>query len=200
MAVVVAKEDVDKFIALAERENLETTPVAVVTEEPRVKMYWRGKTIVDVSRKFLDTNGDVKKASISVQKPDYANNYFNQKEKVNDIEKKWKEIIQDLNCCSQKGLAERFDSTIGSGTVLMPFGGKYQMSPQEGMCARIPTLLGYTNTGTIMTYGYNPNISIWSPFHGAVYANIEAISKYVAIGGNYKNAWLTLQEYFEIKK
>ncbi len=197
MAVVVSKEDVEKFESLAEKENLETTVVAEVTEEPRMKMYWRGKLIVDISRDFLNTNGDVKVSNIKVTKPNYENSYFNQKKDSNSIEKAWKETIQDLNCCSQKGLVERFDSSIGAGTVLMPFGGKYQLSPQEGMCARIPTLNGYTNSGTIMTYGYNPEIAIWSPFHGAVYALVESISKYVAIGGDYKNAWLTLQEYFE---
>lgn len=197
MAVVVAKEDVQKFMQLAAKENLETTEVAVVTKEPRVKMYWRNKLIVDISREFLDTNGDVKKTSAKVTKPNYEDNYFTRKMDSKDIEKTWKETIKNLNCCSQKGLVERFDSSIGAGTVLMPFGGKYQLTPQEGMCARIPTLKGYTNTGTIMTYGYNPEISIWSPFHGAVYAIIESITKYVAIGGDYKKAWLTLQEYFE---
>ena len=197
MAVVVAKENVEKFEKLAEKENLETTVVATVTENPRVKMYWRGKLIVDISRAFLDTNGDVKVSNIKVRKPDYENSYFTNKTDKTNIEKAWKETVQDLNCCSQKGLVERFDSSIGSGTVLMPFGGKYQLSPQEGMCARIPTLKGYTNTGTIMTYGYNPEIATWSPFHGAVYALVESISKYVSIGGDYKKAWLTLQEYFE---
>ncbi len=197
MAVVVAKENADKFMSLAEKENLETTVVSKVSENPRVKMYWRGKLIVDISREFLNTNGDVKKSNITVNKPDYQNSYFTKNNENKDIEKTWKETIQDLNCCSQKGLVERFDSSIGAGTVLMPFGGKYQLSPQEGMCARIPTLKGYTNTGTIMTYGYNPEIAMWSPFHGAVYALIESITKYVAIGGDYKKAWLTLQEYFE---
>lgn len=197
MAVVVAKENVEKFEKLAEKENLETTVVATVTENPRVKMYWRGNLIVDISRAFLDTNGDVKVSNIKVRKPDYENSYFTNKTDKTNIEKVWKETVQDLNCCSQKGLVERFDSSIGSGTVLMPFGGKYQLSPQEGMCARIPTLKGYTNTGTIMTYGYNPEIATWSPFHGAVYALVESISKYVSIGGDYKKAWLTLQEYFE---
>ncbi len=197
MAVVVAKENAEKFMKLAEKENLETTIVAEVKEEPRVKMYWRGKLIVDISRDFLNTNGDVKKSNVTVEKPDYANSYFDKKTEIKDIEKTWKETLQDLNSCSQKGLVERFDSSIGAGTVLMPYGGKYQLSPQEGMCARIPTLKGYTNTGTIMTFGYNPEIAVWSPFHGAVYAIVESITKYVAIGGDYKKAWLTLQEFFE---
>ena len=196
MAVVIAKENVDKFRSLAEKENIETSIVAEVVEEPRVKMFWRGKAIVDISREFLDTNGATKENKASITKPDYNNSYF-KSNKVEDLESKWKKTVSDLNCCSQKGLVERFDSTIGANTVLMPFGGKYQLTPTEGMVARIPTLKGYTNSGTIMTYGYNPYLSSWSPFHGAVYAIIESVSKYVAIGGDYKKAWLTLQEYFE---
>lgn len=196
MAVVVAKENVEKFEQLASKENIETSIVADVVEEPRVKMYWRSNKIVDISREFLDTNGDVKKANVEIQKPDEKNNYFKEEE-PKDVVKAWKNNISSLNCCSQKGLVERFDSTIGAGTVLMPFGGKYQLTPAEGMVARIPTLKGYTNTGTIMTFGYNPYLSTWSPFHGAVYAVVESITKYVAIGGDYKKAWLTFQEYFE---
>lgn len=196
MAVVVAKENVDKFIDLAETENIEATVVAEVVADPRVKMYWREKLIVDISREFLDTNGTVKEAKVTVTKPNYEESYFTKKE-IRDIESKWKEILADLNCCSQRGLVERFDSSIGANTVLMPFGGKYQLTPSEGMAARIPTLEGYTNTGTIMTFGYNPKIAKWSPFHGAVYAVVESVSKYVAIGGDYKKAWLTLQEFFE---
>ena len=196
MAVVVAKENVEKFEELASKENIETSIVADVVEEPRVKMYWRGNKIVDISREFLDTNGDVKKANAEIQKPDGKTNYF-KKEEPKDVVKAWKDNISSLNCCSQKGLVERFDSTIGAGTVLMPFGGKYQLTPAEGMAARVPTLNGYTNTGTIMTFGYNPYLSTWSPFHGAVYAVVESITKYVAIGGDYKKAWLTFQEYFE---
>lgn len=196
MAVVVADKDVENFINLAEKENIEATVVAKVVEEPRVKMYWRNKVIVDLSREFLNTNGDVKNANAKITKPLDAENYFASKQ-VNDIEKTWKETITDLNCCSQRGLVERFDSTIGANTVIMPFGGKYQLTPAEGMVARIPTLEGYTDAGTIMTYGYNPYIASWSPFHGAVYAIIESVAKYVALGGDYKKAYLTLQEYFE---
>ena len=196
MAVVVAKENVDKFRELAEKENIETSIVAEVVEEPRVKMFWKGKLIVDISREFLDTNGATKENKAEIVKPDFNNNYF-KKNDVEDIESKWKKTVSDLNCCSQKGLVERFDSTIGANTVLMPFGGKYQLTPSEGMVARIPTLKGYTNAGTVMTFGFNPYLSSWSPFHGAVYAIIESVSKYVAIGGDYKKAWLTLQEYFE---
>ena len=196
MAVVVADKDVENFINLAEKENIEATVVAKVVEEPRVKMYWRNKVIVDLSREFLNTNGDVKNANAKITKPLDAENYFANKT-VNDIEKTWKETITDLNCCSQRGLVERFDSTIGANTVIMPFGGKYQLTPAEGMVARIPTLEGYTDAGTIMTYGYNPYIASWSPFHGAVYAIVESVAKYVALGGDYKKAYLTLQEYFE---
>lgn len=196
MAVVVASENVEKFEKLASKENIETSIVADVVEEPRVKMYWRGNLIVDISREFLDTNGDTKKANLEIAKPDEASNYFNKKEVENNVEE-WKKNISSLNCCSQKGLVERFDSSIGAGTVVMPFGGKYQLTPAEGMAARIPTLEGYTNTGTIMTYGYNPYLSTWSPFHGAVYAVVESVTKYVAMGGDYKKAWLTFQEYFE---
>lgn len=197
MAVVVAKENAEKFIHLAETENIESTIVAEVVEEPRVKMYWREKCIVDISREFLDTNGDVKKTEVAVKKPDYEKSPLRTQENPKDLEIKWKETISSLNCCSQKGLVERFDSTIGANTVLMPFGGKYQLTPSEGMVARIPTLKGYTKTGTIMTYGYNPEIAKWSPFHGAVYSIIESVTKLVAIGGDYKESWLTLQEYFE---
>ena len=196
MAVVVADKDVENFINLAEKENIEATVVAKVLEEQRVKMYWRNKVIVDLSREFLNTNGDVKNANAKITKPLDAENYFENKQ-VSDIEKTWKETITDLNCCSQRGLVERFDSTIGANTVIMPFGGKYQLTPAEGMVARIPTLEGYTDAGTIMTYGYNPYIASWSPFHGAVYAIVESVAKYVALGGDYKKAYLTLQEYFE---
>lgn len=196
MAVVVADKDVENFIHLAEKENIEATVVAKVVEEPRVKMYWRNKVIVDLSREFLNTNGDVKNANAKITKPLDAENYFASTE-VSDIEKTWKETITDLNCCSQRGLVERFDSTIGANTVIMPFGGKCQLTPAEGMVARIPTLEGYTDAGTIMTYGYNPYIASWSPFHGAVYAIVESVAKYVALGGDYKKAYLTLQEYFE---
>lgn len=196
MAVVVRARDVEEFEKLASLENIETSLVADVVEEPRVKMYWRGKCIVDISREFLDTNGDVKKANAQILEPDNNNNYFNKQAPENKVEA-WKKTISDLNCCSQKGLVERFDSTIGAGTITMPFGGKYQLTPAEGMAARIPTLEGYSDTGTVMTYGYNPYLTSWSPFHGAVYAVIESVTKYVAMGGDYKKAWLTFQEYFE---
>lgn len=180
MAVVVGKEDADKLIAFAEKENIEATIVAEVVAEPRVKMYWRGNLIVDIAREFLDTNGKVKNATVQVVKPKEDESYFKH-QKIEDIKEKWKQTITNLNCCSQKGLVERFDSSIGSNTVIMPFGGKYQLTPALGMVARIPTLKGYTESGTIMTYGYNPYLASWSPFHGAIYAILESVSKYVAI-------------------
>ena len=220
MAVVIESKDVEKFQKLASSENLETTVVATVTEEPRMKMYWRGKLIVDLSREFLNTNGTVKKANAKIEKPEGLEEYFSGKRKQNangvggnahidpqDCFKtngkncakteRWKNVISDLNCCSQKGLVERFDSTIGAGTVFMPFGGKYQLTPVEAMCARIPTLKGYTNSGTVMSFGYDPYLSEISPLHGAVYAVIDSLTKYVACGGDYKKAWFTFQEYFE---
>ena len=205
MAVVVSSKDVEKFEALAAKENIETSVVADVVQDPRVKMYWRGKLIVDISREFLDTNGDTKKQTAEINKPEGVENYFSGVEgnciKTSDSDcsrtERWKNTISGLNCCSQKGLVERFDSTIGAGTVLMPFGGKYGLTPTEGMVAKIPTLSGYTNTGTIMTYGYDPYLATLSPFHGAVYAVVESVTKYVAMGGDYKKAWLTFQEYFE---
>lgn len=215
MAVVISKNDAEKFQKLAESENIESTIVAKVTEEPRMKMYWRGKLIVDLSREFLNTNGTVKKAEAKIYKPEGLAEYFNGEKrgqshffseqenciKVNGVNcskvDRWKSVISDLNCCSQKGLVERFDSTIGAGTVFMPFGGKYQLTPIEAMCARIPTLKGYTNSGTVMSYGYDPYLSEISPFHGAVFAIIDSLTKYVACGGDYKKAWFTFQEYFE---
>ena len=200
MAVVVAKENVEKFMKLAENENIESTIVAKVVENPRVIMFWNGKKIVDVSREFLNTNGATKNAKVEVEAPDFEalkKDNEEMKEHTKDIAKAWKQTLSNLNVCSQKGLVERFDSTIGAGTVLMPFGGKYQLTPADAMVATIPTLNGHTNSGTVMSYGYNPFISSWSPFHGAVMAVVESVSKYVAVGGDYKKAWLTLQEYFE---
>lgn len=202
MAVVIDRNGEEAFIQAARRENLEATTVAVVTHEKRLKMYWRGKVIVDISRDFLNTNGVTKNASVIVESPKIEDSYFKkvqgeQAKSTLDWREKWISILKDLNVCSQKGLVEMFDSTIGAGTVLMPFGGKYQLTPAEGMVAKIPVLDGDTNTGTVMTYGYNPSIAKWSPFHGAVYAIVEALAKITAIGGDYRKARLTLQEYFE---
>ena len=215
MAVVIEEKDVEKFQKLAEAENIESTVVAKVTKEPRMKMYWRGKLIVDLSREFLNTNGTVKIANAKIEAPKGLADYFAWGKRgqapfspktSNCIKtngknclktKLWKDTISDLNCCSQKGLVERFDSSIGAGTVLMPFGGKYQLTPTEAMCARIPTLNGYTNSGTIMSFGYDPYLSEISPLHGAAFAVIDSLTKYVACGGDYKKAWFTFQEYFE---
>jgi len=202
MAVVVSHENVEAFISEAAQENLEATPVAFVTEIPRVRIRWRGKLIVDIAREFLNTNGVKKKTCAVVTAPSEASGFFDEiPEEVSmcreDIKTAWLNNLKRLNVCSQRGLVERFDSTIGAGTVLMPFGGKYQLSPAEGMVAKIPVLNGDTSTGSIMTFGYNPSLAKWSPFHGAVYAIIEAIAKVCAIGGDYRKTRLSLQEYFE---
>jgi phosphoribosylformylglycinamidine synthase len=202
MAVVVAKENVKAFMDAAREENLESSEVAEVTKTPRLKMNWRGKTIVDISRDFLNTNGVKQETSVKVQSPEEGEDYFKTLPEeievcINDLEKAWLSNLKRLNVCSQKGLVERFDSTIGAGSVFMPFGGEYQLSPSEGMVAKIPVLNGETSTGTIMTFGYNPSIGKWSPFHGALYAVVEAVSKVVAIGGKLEDVRLTLQEYFE---
>lgn len=194
MAVVVREKDVDRFIAFANEENLEATPVAVVTDENRLVMNWRDKTICDISRDFLNTNGAVKNTDIEVVLPEKT---VFEPEIVTDVKAKWLDTLKDLNVCSQKGLAEKFDSTIGAGTVLMPFAGKYQLTPADGMAAKVPVLHGTTNSATIMTFGYNPEISKRSPYHGATYAIIESVSKAVALGADYKSIYLTFQEYFE---
>jgi len=197
MAVVVAAADAARFIEFAGEENLEATIVAEVVEEERLRMTWRGKTIVDLSREFLNTNGVRQNTNVKVAAPDKDGFYFKAKEYAADVEKQWIDTLKDLNVCSQKGLVERFDSTIGTGTVLMPFGGKYQDTPTEGMVAKLPVLKGDTTTGTIMTYGFNPDIAKWSPFHGALYAVLESVAKIVACGGDYSKVRLTFQEYFE---
>jgi phosphoribosylformylglycinamidine synthase len=199
MAVVVAKEHADHFKALAESENLEAVQVAEVTSNRRLKMLWRGNTIVDIARDFLDTNGVKQHAEVSVQEPSAEDNYFVKKTASisSDIKEAWLNNLRDLNVCSQRGLVERFDSSIGAGTILMPFGGKYQATPAIGMAAKLPVESGDTTTGTLMAYGYNAQMAKWSPFHGALYAVVEAVSKIVAMGGNYQTIRLTLQEYFE---
>lgn len=193
MAVVVNKEDVSRFIELSAEENLEAVVVAEVTDNERLRMYWRGNKIVDLKREFLDTNGARQTTDIKVSLPG------NYKFSVGDVDVKsyWIENLKKLNVASQKGLVERFDSTIGSGTVLMPFGGKYANTQQEGMVAKIPVLNGWSKDATIMTYGFNPDLGVWSPYHMAYYSVIEAVTKLAAIGGNYRKARLTLQEYFE---
>ncbi|MHB8063607.1 MAG: phosphoribosylformylglycinamidine synthase, partial [Ruminiclostridium sp.] len=198
MAVVVDAKDVERFINFAAQENLEAVVVAEVTEAARLKMTWRGKKIVDLSREFLNSNGAKQRIDIEITAPK-AKTYFDQYNdiKIENITEKWIGNLQNLNSCSQKGLVERFDSTIGANTVLMPFGGKNQLTPAEGMAAKLPLMKGDTTTGTLMSYGYNPDISTWSPFHGAVFAVVESIAKIAAMGGDYSKARLTLQEYFE---
>jgi len=209
MAVVISAEDLETFIRYAQEENLEATLVAKVSSNPRLKMIWRGKAIVDVSREFLNTNGVQQKTNVFVTSPKADRNYFKRLpetvEKILSVgadatsllKKAWLVNLADLNVCSQKGLVERFDGSIGMSSVLMPFGGKYQATPVEGMVAKIPVLSGDTNTATVMTYGYNPQLALWSPFHGALYAVVDAVTKIVALGGNYGQVRLTLQEYFE---
>ncbi|WP_373323046.1 phosphoribosylformylglycinamidine synthase [Desulforamulus aquiferis] len=202
MAVVVSQGDAEAFCKFAQEENLEVTVVAKVTSSPRLKMSWRGKYIVDLSRAFLDTNGVKQKTKVVVKSAPEQQNYFRSLPgavigKLPQLKEAWLANLQDLNVCSQKGLVERFDSTIGAATVLMPFGGKYQATPAEGMVSKIPVLSGETDTATIMTHGYNPKLAKWSPFHGALYGVVEAVSKLVVLGGDFSSARLTLQEYFE---
>ncbi|MGI6669175.1 MAG: phosphoribosylformylglycinamidine synthase [Acetivibrionales bacterium] len=201
MAVVVSEGDEERFIRAAEDENLEATRVAVVTNTGRLRMKWRGKTLVDISRKFLDTNGVRQSVKVLVKSPEKS--YFTETSRrnmaltVQGIREGWIRNLQRLESCCQKGLVERFDSTVGAATVLMPFGGKYQLSPAEGMAAKLPVLDGDTTTCTMMTYGFNPAISKLSPFHGAVYAVVEAVAKIVAMGGDYRKTRMSFQEYFE---
>lgn len=202
MAVVIEKRRVDDFIRLADAENLEAKVVAFVSDDRRLKMLWRGREIVDLSRDFLDTNGVKQSIRVKVAPPDPETNYLRKlpeavEAQLTDLETAWLENLKDLNVCSQKGLAERFDSTVGGGTVLMPFGGKYQSTPAEGMVAKLPARGGNTNTATAMTFGFNPHLMQWSPFHGAAYAIVEAAAKIVALGGRYDRIRLSLQEYFE---
>lgn len=195
MAVVVEKGKAEEFIKHAEEENLEAIIVSKVTDDRTLKMFWRGKTIVSIKRDFLDTNGVRQKVDVKVDTPS-DKDYFAEQH-IDNIEKQWIENIRDLNVASQRGLVEKFDSSIGAGTVLMPFGGKYQLTPSEVMCAKIPLIDGETKTGTLMSYGYNPHLAKWSPFHGALYAVVDSVAKIVAAGGDYKNVRLTFQEYFE---
>lgn len=202
MAVVVAPGDEERFIRSAREENLEATTVAVVTAEKRMVMSWRGKTIVDISREFLNTNGVTQYANVRVASPLKENAYFDRLPKTctdhgGNLSEAWTANLSSLNHCSQRGLVEMFDSSIGASTVLMPLGGKYQLTPQEGMAAKIPVHKGSTITGTLMSYGYNPEIAMWSPFHGAVFAVVESCAKIAALGGDYKKIRLTFQEYFE---
>ena len=194
MAVVISKENEKRFIELSNKENLEAVTVAVVTDTERLRMLWRNKEIVNLKREFLDTNGARQVTKVKVLEPEKYP--FNIEENI-DIKEKWINTLRDLNISSQKGLVERFDSTIGTGTVLMPFGGKYQNTPQEGMACKIPVLNGESKTASLMSFGFNPYLGMWSPYHMAYYSVIEAITKLSAMGGYYKKVRLTLQEYFE---
>lgn len=193
MAVVISSENADRFIKLSEEENLEATIVAEVTDTDRLRMNWKDKTIVDIKRSFLDTNGAKQEISLKVKSP----SVYPYEIKNCDVKEEWLKSLRNLNVCSQKGLIERFDSTIGGGTVLMPLGGKYQLTPAEGMAAKIPVLGGESKDASLMTYGFNPYLGVWSPFHMAFYSVIESVTKIAAMGGDYKKVRLTFQEYFE---
>ena len=202
MAVVIDPEDLDAFVKFADEENLEATLVAIVTEEPRLVMKWRNQPIVRMTRAFLDTNGVRQHVTAVIDQPDEKKRYVHQVPKAvrscgTDLERAWVENLKDLNVCSQKGLAERFDSTIGGNSVLMPFGGRKQLTPAEGMVAKLPVQGAETNTATAMTFGLDPAFTEWSPFHGALYAVVEAAAKMVALGGRADKIRLTFQEYFE---
>ena len=194
MAVVVAPEDVDAFMAAAAKENLLATVVAKATDTNRLRMNWNGKTIVDLSREFLNSNGAEKHTDIVAAAPTAMPQ---RDERYEDTPDGWRELMSSLNICSQKGLVEKFDSTIGAGTVLMPYGGVYQLTPAQAMAAKIPVLKGETSTCSLMGWGFNPVISEHSPYHGAIYAVIESVAKVIAAGGTRKQCWLTFQEYFE---
>ncbi|MDQ7093484.1 phosphoribosylformylglycinamidine synthase [Desulfosporosinus sp. PR] len=208
MAVVIDSQHLEEFIRFARGENLEATPVARVSSDPRLKMTWRGRLIVDLSREFLNTNGVKQRTKVRVNLPETATNYFKRLPAAltafleepsgnTSVKQAWLANLQDLNVCSQKGLVERFDSSIGMSTVLMPLGGKYQITPAEGMVAKLPLLSGDSKLATVMTFGYNPQLAKWSPFHGALYAVVDAVTRIVALGGDYRQVRLTLQEYFE---
>ncbi|MBQ3378891.1 MAG: phosphoribosylformylglycinamidine synthase [Clostridia bacterium] len=197
MAVVVEKGDADRFMALAAEENLEATVVARVTDTGRLVMKWNGDVTVDLSREFLNSNGAPKTTRVSVPKIDLDKIELSYKAEGKQFRDKLTNMLSDLNVCSQRGLVERFDSTIGAGSVVMPYGGIFQRSKMRYMAAKIPVLGGNTNTASIMSYGFNPYVSKASPFHGAVYAVVESLSNIAASGAPIKGAYLTLQEYFE---
>ena len=195
MAVVVDPKDADQFLAYAAEENLEATKVAVVSEDPRLVLRWRGKEIVNISRAFLDTNGAHQETDVTVSMPKKEESFFASKE-VTDVKEKWLSMLADLNVCSQKGLVEMFDSSIGAGSVVMPYGGKNQLTEVQTMVAKVPVAKGNTDAVTMMSYGFNPYLSSWSPYHGAVYAVTESIAKITAAGGDYSKIRMTFQEYF----
>ncbi len=193
MAVVIDAKDEEKFFALAAEENLEATRVAVVTAEPRLKMQWRGKLICDISREFLNTNGAQKHTKVALSAPETPE-YFKDKP-ADNIKETWMATLSDLNVCSQKGLSVRFDSSIGAGSVLMPFGGLHQLTPEDAMAAKIPTM-GETDNATLMAFGYQPRLAKESPFDSAIYAVVESLAKITAAGGDRRDVYLTFQEYF----
>ena len=195
MAVVVDAGDVDEFMKYAAEENLEAVCVAEVTESPRLVLKWRGKEIVNISRAFLNTNGAHQETAVAVDMPSETEKYFERKE-VGDVREAWLNTLKDLNVCSQKGLVEMFDGSIGAGSVFMPYGGKYQLTETQTMVAKLPVLKGKTDTVTMMSYGFDPYLSSWSPYHGAVYAVLESVARIVASGGDYSRIRFTFQEYF----
>jgi len=198
MAIVVDPKDVDKMLVFAEEENLEAVVVAIVTEAPRLVMRWRGEEIVNISREFLDTNGAHQEATAYVTLPAKEQNYLNKGFAIEakDLKEKWLKNLSALNVCSKKGLVEIFDSSIGAATVTMPYGGKYQLSPIQTMTAKLPVLEGACDTVTMMSYGFDPYLSTWSPFHGSVYAVISSVAKIVAAGGDHSKIRFTFQEFF----
>ena len=196
MAVVVDPKDVDQFLAYASQENLEAVAVAKVTESPRLVMRWRGKTIVDLSRAFLDTNGAHQETDVLLETPSGDHKPFERKE-TGDVREAWLRMLEDLNVCSQKGLVERFDGSIGAGSVYMPYGGRYQLTPTQSMAAKLPLLEGKTDAVTLMSYGFDPELSSWSPYHGAAFAVITSVAKIAAAGGDCKKIRFTFQEYFK---
>ena len=195
MAVVVDPKDVAEFMKYAKEENLEATEVAVVTESPRLVLVWRGKEIVNISRAFLNTNGAHQETAVEVEMPEKDGSLF-RKEEVGDVREKWLSTLADLNVCSQKGLVEMFDGSIGAGSVFMPHGGKYQMTETQAMVAKVPVQKGETDSVSMMSYGFDPYLSSWSPYHGAVYAVTESVAKIVAAGGDHSKIRFTFQEYF----
>ena len=197
MAVVVDKKDVDTMLAFAKEENLEAIVAAEVTKEPRLVMLWRGKEIVNISRAFLDTNGAHQETDVVVTMPNEKKNYLKETATKENAKATWLNVLSDLNVCSKKGLVEMFDSSIGAGTVTMPYGGKYQLSPIQTMVAKLPILEGKTDTITMMSYGFDPYLSTWSPYHGSIYAVVHSVAKVVASGGDYSKIRFTFQEYFK---
>ena len=196
MAVVVDPKDVDEFLGYAKEENLEAVKVAVVTEDPRLVLSWRGKEIVNISRAFLNTNGAHQETTVKVDIPSREDTILKKQVEVGDVKEKWLDTLKDLNVCSQKGLVEMFDGSIGAGSVFMPHGGKYQMTETQSMVAKLPVMYGKCDTVTMMSYGFDPYLSSWSPYHGAVYAVTESMAKIVACGGDYSKIRFTFQEYF----